>query len=208
MGSLIQAVGKRIGKLEVVEMLPKSWYRCKCDCGNERTVKSGHFNTGSIKSCGCHKPQHGHAKGGKPSREYMAWSNMLARCHNPKNKRFKDYGAKGITVCGLWRNSFQTFIEDMGPCPSGFTIEREDNTKGYHADNCRWASRTEQQRNRGLSVRWVVDGVEYPTASAAGEAHNVSDHTINAWCKGRTAEGRYYPPHPNCKTVPLYEGGK
>src|SRR5689334_6342677 len=111
MGAFINAIGKRVGMLEVVEIHPPSTYRCKCDCGNERLVKSFHFNAGGIKSCGCHKPQHGHTSGGNTSREYIAWNNMIARCHNPKNKRFKDYGAIGITVCAEWRGSFQAFID-------------------------------------------------------------------------------------------------
>lgn len=208
MGAFIQAIGKRMGKLEVIEILPKYIYRCKCDCGNERMVKSGHFNAGGIKSCGCHKPQHGHTRAQKPSREYVAWANMVARCHNPKNKRFEDYGDKGITVCDEWRGSFQAFIDDMGSCPDGFTIDRKDNTQGYHAGNCRWASRTEQQRNRGVSVLWVVDGVKYPIANEAAKVHGVSVNTIMAWCKGRVAKGRAYPPRDNCKTVPIYGGAE
>lgn len=204
MGAFIHAIGKRIGKLEVVEILPKYVYRCKCDCGNERLVTSSHFNAGGIKSCGCHKPQHGHIKGKKQSREYIAWSNMIARCHNPKNKRFADYGGRGIVVCDEWRGSFQAFIDAMGPCPDGFTIDRQDNTKGYHPGNCKWVSRKDNQRNRSNSMFWIVDGVKYATAGEAAQKHGVSNHTILAWCKGRMAEGRYYPPRPNCKAVPVY----
>lgn len=193
----------RIQMLEAVERLPGGKYRCVCDCGNERIVKVGHFNAGNAKSCGCHTGWHGHTG----SREYQAWSNMKARCQNPHNKRFADYGGKGILVCDRWQK-FGAFLADMGHCPPGYTIDREDNTKGYSPDNCHWASRSENQANRGVSRIWTVDGIEYSTAHAAALAHGVAEQTIRAWCLGRTAEGRWYPPRHNCSARQLYVDGR
>lgn len=164
-------------------------------------VKVGHFNTGTIKSCGCHKPQHGQSG----SRAAVSYNNMLARCHNPKNKRYKDYGAKGILVCDRWRHSATAFHEDMGECPDGYTLDRIDNTKGYSPDNCRWATRSENQNNRANSRRWVVHGVEFSSAVEAAAVHGVTYATIKAWCEGRMAEGRWYDPKPGCFTRPLYD---
>ncbi len=193
----------RVHMLEAVERLPGGKYRCVCDCGNERIVNVGHFNTGSIKSCGCHKGWHGQHR----TRAYQAWGNMKARCHNPRNKRYADYGGKGILVCERW-HTFAAFFEDMGECPDGYTIDREDNTKGYSPDNCHWVSRSDNQANRSVSRRWTVDGIEYPTAVAAAAANGVTESSIHAWCLGREAEGRWYPPRANCSARQLYVDGR
>lgn len=81
--------------------------------------------------------------------EYVAWNNMIQRCHNANNPQYVDYGARGITVCDRWRNSFVSFFEDMGPRPTpDHTLDRRDGSKGYSKNNCRWATWVEQGRNR------------------------------------------------------------
>jgi hypothetical protein len=72
---------------------------------------------------------------------------MLQRCNNPKNKRFKDYGGRGIRVCKRW-HSFANFFADMGPRPEGYSIERADVNGNYKRDNCAWIPRAEQAKNR------------------------------------------------------------
>lgn len=190
---------KKIGMLSVIERLPKSMYKCICDCGNERLVKVGHFNTGAVKSCGCHWKT-----GMTNTREAWSYANMMARCHNPKNKRYKDYGAKGIVVCEEWRNSRKKFYEDMGPCPDGFQIDRIDNTKGYFKENCRWVDPKQNMINRSISLFWIVDGAKYSCLREASFGTGKSQATIRAWCQGRFAEGRYYPPKSNCSVEYVY----
>jgi hypothetical protein len=72
---------------------------------------------------------------------------MIRRCHNSNHHAFKDYGARGIQVCDKWR-TFEGFFDDMGNQPNGMTLERKDNSAGYSKDNCKWATVTEQARNR------------------------------------------------------------
>jgi hypothetical protein len=82
------------------------------------------------------------------TREYRCWKAMKTRCLNPVHQCYDRYGGRGITVCDRWLSSFESFIEDMGRCPEGLTLERDDNDKGYDPGNCRWATRRDQQRNR------------------------------------------------------------
>jgi hypothetical protein len=83
---------------------------------------------------------------------------MIQRCTNPKNPQWRDYGARGISVCTQWR-SFPGFLADMGEPPPGATIERIDNDRGYEPGNCRWATRAEQNRNTRRNHLVEHDGV-------------------------------------------------
>lgn len=92
--------------------------------------------------------KHGHFAGGHPTPEYGAWQRMWSRVRGSANaKAKKNYQDRGITVDERWRD-FRAFLADMGPRPQGTSLDRRDNALGYGPDNCRWASFTEQQRNR------------------------------------------------------------
>ncbi len=91
---------------------------------------------------------------------YDIWAGMIARCHRVNGgEHYMRYGARGITVCDRWRESFENFYADMGDRPDGLTLERTNNSLGYSPENCVWATRKVQQRNRrGVHVL-TVDGV-------------------------------------------------
>ena len=88
------------------------------------------------------------------------WSAMKQRCYNPKNKKYRLYGALGVTVCDLWRNSFKNFITYMGPRPGpGYSIDRYPNKAGnYEPGNCRWATRVQQQQNTSKNRMVTYEG--------------------------------------------------
>lgn len=82
--------------------------------------------------------------------EYRAWHSMKQRCLNPKCRRWNKYGGRGIAICQKWLDSFEAFLADMGPRPSpDHSIDRIDNDGDYEPGNCRWATRSQQQQNKG-----------------------------------------------------------
>lgn len=86
--------------------------------------------------------------GMRNTRIYKTWSGMIDRCHNSRNKDYRNWGGRGIFVCDDWRHDFKKFYEDMGDRPLNTTLDRVDNSKGYFKGNCRWATHLEQQQNR------------------------------------------------------------
>jgi hypothetical protein len=186
------APGQKFGRLTVraQDMIAKRriWW-CDCECGGTTRADGHALVTGRYLSCGCIRRKHGHAVGANPhcSPEYSSWSAMLARCENPKHPAFKHYGGRGITICKRWRASFESFASDMGPRPSvRHSLDRFPNGDGnYEPGNCRWATTTEQARNRSSNHHIVAHG-RTMTMSEWSALHGVPSTTIrwrilNGW---------------------------
>ncbi len=149
-------VDRRFGKLVVIRMLGVDYKHqmvceCRCDCGKLKIARAASLKSGGLVSCNCaHSDniKHGHTRRGKHHPLYGPYAKMIARCENPNDAKYHLYGAQGIKVCKRWRRSFAAFLGDMGKRPSGHSLERKDNLKGYCPSNCKWASAKEQAANR------------------------------------------------------------
>ena len=120
-------------------------YECQY-CGNQWEVITKDIKKGHTKSCGCLQKTHGLTS----HRFYKTWKHMVDRCNNPKIKDYKDYGARGITVCEEWLDIavFVAWAERTHPNIKGISLDRIDNDKGYSPENCRWADKTTQAVNQ------------------------------------------------------------
>lgn len=157
--------GQRFGMLVIVRFSHydknrnKHW-RCRCDCGTEKTIRSSHFKTGPVVSCGCRMRVTMKTHGGTGTPEHATWASIIQRCHNPSATQYCDYGGRGIKICPEWRESFAAFLAHVGPRPSAnHSIDRYPNHDGdYEPGNVRWATRSEQQNNRRVNVWMEIDG--------------------------------------------------
>ena len=122
-----------------------------------------------------------------PTREYRSWRQMKQRCNNPSNSHYPDYGGRGVTYHPDWEY-FQNFIEDMGPRPPKYTLERKDNNGDYTPENCKWASQREQNRNTRRNVWRTADGRTQIQTDWAREL-GVDYTAIDYWLKrGQTMQ--------------------
>lgn len=132
------------------DKLGKSLWTCVCKhCGKDVTRRSDVLQ--KVDSCGCLQGnrKHGH-KTARPSPEYNAWTGMIRRCHRSTDKKWKDYGGRGIVVCKEWRKSFESFLAYAGLRPTeNHSLDRWPNNDGnYEPGNVRWATKSEQAKNR------------------------------------------------------------
>lgn len=173
--------GQKFGLLTVIGLAEtdtrKTYWVCKCDCGNMKTVRSDSLLCGAIKSCGCIKRKqdevnltknHRHKMSG--TRIYAEWQGMKGRCYNKGSARYADWGGRGIEVCEQWRNSFESFYTwaMANGYQDNLTIDRIDNNGNYCPENCRWVGQQEQCRNRRSNINITIGN---------------STRTLMEWCE-------------------------
>lgn len=152
------AAGQRFGRLTTVCDVGRSsdghrTWKCVCDCGNECVRQTNNLRTKSLASCGCANRDLHIIHGMKSSKTYISWQAAKRRCHAESDKDFHRYGAKGIQMCDEWRDSFEAFYSHMGEKPTGMSLDRFPDINGnYEPGNCRWATFSDQNKNRKVSV--------------------------------------------------------
>lgn len=152
-------IGKKFGRLTVSEYVgtdkhQKRVWSCICDCGKQTEVTTTQLRLGKTQSCGCFKTDTHTTHGDSTSLEYFAWRGMRNRCEDKNNRYFPRYGGRGIQVCERW-DVYANFLDDMGRKPTkSHSLDRINNDLDYTPDNCRWATKVEQTRNRNMT-KWI-----------------------------------------------------
>jgi hypothetical protein len=182
--------GDRFGRWAVVGRAPtkktaggyaKVYWHCVCDCGAEGDVQAQHLKSGRSKSCGCLKSElaakQSYRHGGRDSRLYEAWTQMLQRCSNANHKSYKNYGGRGINVCDRWLD-FALFRADVESSYSdGLLLDRVDNDGPYDPGNWKWSTPKESARNLRKTIYVEVGGKVVSLAEAA-EASGLKYMTV------------------------------
>lgn len=184
-GNFIDLTGQKFGRLTVLKRDgydsrgKRILWLCKCDCGNTVRVAGGNLKNGNTQSCGCYfldrVTKHGGSKKeGNKYRLYKIWSDMKARCSNPNEALYKNYGARGILVCDEWKDSFETFCEwavengyDYNAPRGECTLDRIDVNGNYCPENCRWIPINTQQYNKTTSRVLEYNGEKHALAEWA-----------------------------------------
>jgi hypothetical protein len=169
--------GQRFGRLAVLEeTAPRSNSRrvtCVCGCGTETNTMLQSLLKGETTSCGCYHREglaeinrsaehraHATTHGLTKHPLYGTWCGMIARCEDPDHHAFKNYGGRGITVYPEWHDvaAFVTWVEaNLGPRSAGMTLDRANNDRHYEPGNVRWATLSEQRRNRRSKEQYNAD---------------------------------------------------
>ncbi len=201
-------VGERFGGWIVLGYAgrPKRWHlwRVRCDCGTELVRQADTIRSGKSTRCGnCQRldaiavrrlKMSSKLPNGKRRPEYGVWVGMLQRCFNERTAYYADYGGRGIGVCPGWVESFDRFYEDMGARPSSkHTIERIDRDGDYEPGNCKWATWTEQARNRRNNRRVTIGERTLTVAEWVEISGTSSVRIIRALNKGVSPADAVFP---------------
>jgi hypothetical protein len=162
---IIDITDQKFGRLIAKRIVGKTSYgatlwKCICECGNIHYADISNLRKGNTKSCGCLRLDTVTKHNQSYTTTYHSYAAMLDRCYNKNNKRYKDWGGRGIKVNKRWRgkNGFNNFFIDMGERPKNKTLNRIKNNKGYSKKNCEWATARRQANKRRNNVLITLEG--------------------------------------------------
>lgn len=180
--------GQKFNRLTVIERVEnkgeKVCWKCRCDCGNEITVRGSDLKGNLTKSCGCFQKEKAskratHKLAGTAI--YNTWVHIKSRCLNHCDKAYKYYGARGINIYPQWADDFQTFYDYVSQLPhfgeKGYSLDRIDNDGSYEPNNVRWADIRTQLRNTSRNIFVEYNGISIPLIEAA-ELSGIKYHTL------------------------------
>ncbi len=197
--------GQKFGRLTVISRAgstnaQKALWKCRCDCGNISFVATGSLESGRIQSCGCYgyemRLKANTTHGGKRERLYRIWAGMKTRCYNKNAASYENYGARGISICDEWRESYENFRK--WSLENGYaddlSIDRIDVNGNYEPSNCRWATRQEQSENTRANIFITING-EKKTLTEWSRIYNVPYKTVeHRFWYGCEMEHLFDPP--------------
>lgn len=172
--------GQRFGFLVAIVSVRGRGWAVRCDCGSDAVASSGNLRAGRKQTCGNGCPissglrsvaARTHGENGK-TKEYRTWHSMTQRCEDKRSPGYIKYGMRGISVCDRWRESYESFLIDMGRAPSPrHSIDRIDNNGNYELRNCRWATASQQQRNKRTTLSVTFKGKTMSLAEACEQSN-------------------------------------
>ena len=163
----------------------KRKWLCKCCCGDEYMIGEGDLKQGKSTQCRkCSRKKEGELYWDNPL--YSTYCGMKQRCNDKNSIAYKNYGGRGIKVCKRWskRKGFDNFLKDMGNCPKGYTLDRIDVDGGYTPNNCRWANKDTQAKNKRKDIEF--EGKFYKSLRELADTYNINKNTFywrlsNGW---------------------------
>ena len=161
--------GQRFGRLVALRKVDRyvspcgsscNIWLCKCDCGNEKKVKTSDLTSGNTRSCGCFQTEARITHNLTHHKLYWVYQNMKNRCYRTSDRHFNDYGGRGITVCDEWLEDFLNFYSWAinNGYQEGLEIDRIEVNGNYEPSNCRWITHKEQQFNKRNNKRFYYNG--------------------------------------------------
>ena len=183
-------IGLRYGRLVIISWEGKRGYhtyvKCKCDCGNTKSIRLYRLETGETKSCGCIRKElfeetrkdltiHGKSD----TRLHSIYKSMKARCYSVKHISYSNYGGKGIEICDEWLEDFMNFYNwaHNNGYKDNLTIDRIDSKGNYEPNNCRWATSKEQANNTSRNINITYQG-ETKTLKQWSEHLGINYYTL------------------------------
>ena len=199
--------GCNFGRLKVIDIdlertceanKRRTYWICKCKCGNLMSTRSDGLQSGHTKSCGCLKKEQNkinlskaHTHKQSNTKLYAVWNSMKMRCHNKQNGSYPRYGGRGIKVCREWFKSYEPFYNwaMSNGYKEGLTIDRKNNSGNYEPSNCRWITNKEQCRNRRTNIKINYDS-RIMTLMEFSEITKINYSCLLARCKRWISEYR------------------